>query len=282
MKILITGATGFIGRNLIARMIDEHELHLLVRPNSDISEIGVDNIYVFTDDILELSDYLKDNAIDGIIHLASLYITEHKPEQVKDIVLSNIYFGTALLEACKLANIKWFLNTGTIWQNYNSPDYSDLYNPVNLYAASKQAFITMARFYSETTSIRFCTLKLCDTYGENDTRKKIFTLFGQIAKSGELLNMSPGEQKLDILHISDVVDGFVHLATLLNDRKNSRNEYVLSCGYQRSLKEWARLYEERNKVTLNINWGGREYRQREVMKPYVGNILEGWNPKKSF
>lgn len=282
MKILITGATGFIGRNLIARMMDEHELHLLVRPNSDISEIGVDNIYVFTDDILELSDYLKDNAIDGIIHLASLYITEHKPEQVKDIVLSNIYFGTALLEACKLANIKWFLNTGTIWQNYNSPDYSDLYNPVNLYAASKQAFITMARFYSETTSIRFCTLKLCDTYGENDTRKKIFTLFGQIAKSGELLNMSPGEQKLDILHISDVVDGFVHLATLLNDRKNSRNEYVLSCGYQRSLKEWARLYEERNKVTLNINWGGREYRQREVMKPYVGNILEGWNPKKSF
>lgn len=262
--------------------MDEHELHLLVRPNSNISEIGVDNIYVFTDDIRELSDYLKDNAIDGIIHLASLYITEHKPEQVKDIVLSNIYFGTALLEACKLANIKWFLNTGTIWQNYNSPDYSDLYNPVNLYAASKQAFITMARFYSETTSIRFCTLKLCDTYGENDTRKKIFTLFGQIAKSGELLNMSPGEQKLDILHISDVVDGFVHLATLLNDRKNSRNEYVLSCGYQRSLKEWARLYEERNKVTLNINWGGREYRQREVMKPYVGNILEGWNPKKSF
>lgn len=282
MKILITGATGFIGRNLIARMMDEHELHLLVRPNSNISEIGVDNIYVFTDDIRELSDYLKDNAIDGIIHLASLYITEHKPEQVKDIVLSNIYFGTALLEACKLANIKWFLNTGTIWQNYNSPDYSDLYNPVNLYAASKQAFITMARFYSETTSIRFCTLKLCDTYGENDTRKKIFTLFGQIAKSGELLNMSPGEQKLDILHISDVVDGFVHLATLLNDKKNSRNEYVLSCGYQRSLKEWARLYEERNKVTLNINWGGREYRQREVMKPYVGNILEGWNPKKSF
>lgn len=282
MKILITGATGFIGRNLIARMKDEHELHLLVRPDSNISEIGVDNIYVFTNNIQELSDYLKDNAIDGIIHLASLYITEHKPEQVKDIVLSNIYFGTALLEACKLANIKWFLNTGTIWQNYNSPDYSDLYNPVNLYAASKQAFITMARFYLETTPIRFCTLKLCDTYGKNDTRKKIFTLFGQIAKSGELLNMSPGEQKLDILHISDVVDGFVHLATLLNDKKNSRNEYVLSCGYQRSLKEWARLYEERNKVTLNINWGGREYRQREVMKPYVGNILEGWNPKKSF
>lgn len=263
-------------------MMDEHELHLLVRPDSNISGIGVDNIYIFTDDIQELSNYLKDKAIDGIIHLASLYITEHKSEQVKDIVLSNIYFGTALLEACKLANTKWFLNTGTIWQNYNTPDYSDLYNPVNLYAASKQAFITMARFYSETTPIRFCTLKLCDTYGENDTRKKIFTLFGQIAKSGELLNMSPGEQKLDILHISDVVDGFAHLATLLNDRKNSRNEYVLSCGYQRSLKEWARLYEERNKVTLNINWGGREYRQREVMKPYIGNILEGWNPKKSF
>lgn len=282
MKILITGTTGFVGKNLIARMKDEHELHLLVRPGSSISEIGVERIYTFADDIQELSNYLKDNEIDGIIHLASLYIAEHKSEQVKDIVLSNIYLGTALLEACKLAGTKWFLNTGTIWQNYNAPDYSDLYNPVNLYAASKQAFITMAKFYSETTSLRFCTLKLCDTYGENDTRRKIFTLFSQIAKSGETLHMSPGEQKLDILHISDVVDGFAHLATLLNDGKNSRNEYVLSCGEQRSLKEWAHLYEARNKVTLNINWGGREYRQREVMKPYVGNVLEGWEPKILF
>lgn len=282
MKILITGTTGFVGKNLIARMKDEHELHLLVRPGSTISEIGVERIYTFADDIQELSNYLKDNEIDGIIHLASLYIAEHKSEQVKDIVLSNIYLGTALLEACKLAGTKWFLNTGTIWQNYNAPDYSDLYNPVNLYAASKQAFITMAKFYSETTSLRFCTLKLCDTYGENDTRRKIFTLFSQIAKSGETLHMSPGEQKLDILHISDVVDGFAHLATLLNDGKNSRNEYVLSCGEQRSLKEWAHLYEARNKVTLNINWGGREYRQREVMKPYVGNVLEGWEPKILF
>lgn len=282
MKILITGTTGFVGKNLIARMKDEHELHLLVRLGSSISEIGVERIYTFADDIQELSNYLKSNEIDGIIHLASLYIAEHKSEQVKDIVLSNIYLGTALLEACKLAGTKWFLNTGTIWQNYNAPDYSDLYNPVNLYAASKQAFITMAKFYSETTSLRFCTLKLCDTCGENDTRRKIFTLFSQIAKSGETLHMSPGEQKLDILHISDVVDGFAHLATLLNDGKNSRNEYVLSCGEQRSLKEWAHLYEARNKVTLNINWGGREYRQREVMKPYVGNVLEGWEPKILF
>lgn len=70
-----------------------------------------------------------------------------------------------MLEACKKAETKWFLNTGTIWQNYNVSDKSDEYNPVDLYAASKQAFITMAKYYTETSKLRFCTLKLCDTYG---------------------------------------------------------------------------------------------------------------------
>lgn len=282
MKILITGATGFVGKNLIRKMESEHELYILVRPNSNWGELGVQHVFEFSDNTVQLAEYLKENQINGIIHLASLYVTEHNTQQVKDIVLSNVYLGIALLEACKIAGTKWFLNTGTIWQNFNAPDYSDEYHPVNLYAASKQAFMTMAQYYIETSDIRFCTLKLCDTYGNNDTRKKIFALFRQISETGETLKMSLGEQKIDIVHINDVVDGFIQMVKLLALDTELKREYVLTSGQQISLKELAKVFSETAGCKLNIEWGGREYRLREVMKPYVGNRLEKWAPTVSL
>lgn len=282
MNILVTGAAGFVGKHLVKDLkCCAHEVHVLVRPSTDYSSINVSHIFTFNDNIEALSVYLQQEQIDGIIHLASLYVAEHKVEHIKPIVVSNIYLGTALLEAAKMAGVKWFLNTGTIWQNYNAPDYSDQYNPVNLYAASKQAFITMAKYYTETSSLRFCTLKLCDTYGTDDTRRKIFTLFDEMAVSDKELPMSPGEQRLDILHIDDVVSGFIQLVNMLQDETNELGEeYVLTSGWTYSLKEWAHLYEQQNNVCLNIQWGGRCYRQREVMKPYVGNVLPNWKANK--
>ena len=277
MKILITGATGFVGKHLVEYLKDKHKLYILVRSDSDYSSLCVKQAFTFVDNIDQLAEYLCHEKIDGIIHLASLYVVEHKSEQLKDLMLANIYLGTAILEACKKASVKWFLNTGTIWQNYDVPDKSDEYNPVNLYAASKQAFITMAKYYIETSHIRFCTLKLCDTYGPGDTRKKVLALFDRIAFTGETLAMSPGGQKLDLLHIDDVVNGFEQLANMLNDEAVSvLPEYVLSSGKQISLRELAGIYENLHNVRLNINWGGRAYRKREVMRPYRGNVLPGW------
>lgn len=280
MRILLTGATGFVGRHLYARLSGRHELHLLVRPSTDYSALCPGRVFCFRGDVERLADYLRRHQVEGIIHLASLYLSSHRPEQVADLVNANILLGASLLEAAKIAQVKWFLNTGTIWQNYRSPEKSDEYHPVNLYAATKQAFITLARYYQETSPIRFSTLKLCDTYGPGDTRRKILALFGEIARSGEALAMSPGEQRMDLLHIDDVVAGFEVLANRLADPGASLlPEYVLTSGHSLALRELARLYERVNNVSLSIEWGGRPYREREVMDPYKGNVLPGWSPK---
>ena len=274
MRILVTGATGFVGQHLLPYLEKQgHEVYALVRPSTDGSKVYTNHLYVFEDDIEHLASYLLENHVDGIIHLASLYIAQHKPADIKNIVTSNVYLGTAVMEAAVKAGVKWFLNTGTIWQNYNVEPYSDRYCPVNLYAASKQAFMDMAKYYTEVSDIRFCTLKLCDTYGANDTRRKIFALFEQIAKTGECLKMSPGEQKLDIVHIDNVVRDFEALAEKLDNGEQLREEYVVSSGRQRSLKEIAKQYEIDHQVILNIEWGGRPYRKREVMVPYIGYQL---------
>ena len=224
--------------------------------------------------------YLRQNQVEGIIHLASLYLQSHQEKDIPDLIQSNVYLGTAILEAASKAGVQWFINTGTIWQNYNAPDGSDAYCPVNLYAATKQAFMNIAKFYSETTNMHICTLKLCDTYGPNDTRRKIYSLFEEIARTGETLKMSAGEQKLDMLHVDDVVEGFVHLAEMMHDGEELRDEYVLSSGKQLTLREIAANYEKEHNVHLNIEWGARPYRIREVMKPYKGNVLPGWSPKR--
>lgn len=274
MNILITGATGFIGRNLTPFLIKEgHNIHALIRPTTKPDFLFTDKVVVFEDDIPALADYLKSNRIDGIIHLATLYLNTHRPEQIAELVKSNVYLGTAILEAAVAANVKWFLNTGTIWQNFNAPAYSKQYCPVNLYAASKQAFVDMAKYYVEMSDIRFATLKLCDTYGENDTRKKIYSLFEQIAKTGETLDMSPGEQKMDLVHISKVLDSFLKLTELLHSDDEFEDEYVVSSGQHRTLKEIAEQYEIAHNVKLNINWGGKPYRNREVMEPYIGKEI---------
>ena len=277
MRILVTGATGFIGTNLTRELKKQHELFILGQFEGDPEKLGLPGI-VMTDDIRQLADYIKSNEIEGIIHLASLYLTVHTPEQVKDLVLSNVYFGTAVLEAVSLAGtVKWFLNTGSIWQNYNVKGTA--YNPVNLYAATKQAFIDMAKYYRDVFGIRFCTLKLCDTYGPGDPRPKLFKLFKDYSESGEVLKMSPGEQLLDILYISDIVSGFSHLVDLLGSNELLGEQYVLSSGKQRSLRSIADVFASVSGRKLNIEWGGRPYRDREVMIPWKGPILPGWEPK---
>jgi CDP-paratose synthetase len=278
MNILVTGGTGFIGVNLIRKLQNNnHEVFLLVRPNSNRSNIAIKHIFEFQDNLYQLTNYLVENNIDGIIHLASLYLAQHTPEDIKELVLSNIYLGTALLEASKYSKVKWFINTGTFWQNYISD--SKEYCPVNLYAASKQAFIDLSKFYTETSNIQFVTLKLCDTFGPKDSRPKILNLFKRISESQEILAMSSGEQLLDILYIDDVVAGFICLVNNIKEGILLDSEYVLCAKKRYTLKELADVYSRVSGKKLNIEWGGRPYRDREVMQPWNnGILLPGWMP----
>jgi CDP-paratose synthetase len=269
MKLIITGANGFIGKHLCKRLqADGLSFACLVRPESVRTffvENGIPTIQM-GGDASSLAEMLKKENATGIVHLASHFVAEHQEKDLSPLVLSNVLFGTQVLDASVKAGVKWFLNTGTFWQHYNGSEY----DPVNLYAATKQALEDIGRFYANAHGLRFCTLKLCDTYGPNDTRNKIFNLWEKIAKSGETLDMSPGDQLIDIVHVDQVVQSYVRLIAGLNSEGlNSENceSYYVSSSQKISLKELAREYERTNRVKLNINWGGRSYRRREVMVP---------------
>lgn len=284
MKILVSGATGFIGQHLIARLASQHTIQAIIRPSTDISFLNQHHIrtYTFDGQIDGLITHLQVEKFDGVIHLASLFLAQHTPADTRSLVESNVLFSTMLLEAAVQSKIPWLINTGTFWQHYNNSDYS----PVNLYAATKQAFQDIAQYYIETGVINFVTLQLSDTFGPGDTRKKIFNLWGKIANSRELLEMSPGEQMFDISYIDNVVDAYSRLVTLMSKDTSgalSGQVFAVSSGQVTTLKKLAKLFEKVLRTTIPIVWGAKPYRPREVMKPWnKGRPVPGWKPKVSL
>lgn len=278
MKILMTGATGYIGNSLLKKISSIHELTILVRFDSDITALDLHQVKVIEiDQDGSFGDQILKENFDGVIHLASLFLSGHKASDIGNLIQSNIEYGTKLLEACK--GVNWFINVGTFWQHFEQREY----NPVNLYAATKEAFEKIALYYTETTKLKFVTLKLSDTYGKNDTRRKILNILNEHSYSGQTLNMSPGEQLLSLSHIDDVVSSFERLVSLLekssSDVKNN-DVFNVQAIKVYSLKQITAIFEEACERKLNINWGGQPYRDREVMIPWEADLpVPGWKAR---
>lgn len=277
MKILVTGATGFIGKNLVTKLIcNGYEIVAIVRENSDTSDIDKEvKVYPYNGDVNALIELFNKERFDGVIHLASHFLASHNPNDISSLIVSNIQFGTQLLEASKSSDVTWFINTGTFWQNYENENH----NPVNLYAATKEAFEDIAKFYTQISNLIFTTIKLNDTFGPKDPRAKVFNLWIKIANSGEKLSMSAGDQIIDISYIDDVISAYSQLVDLLKeDAAQYRDKtYVVTNQERPGLKDLAKIFESATDTKLHIDWGGREYRDREVMSPYsLGEVVPGW------
>ena len=284
MKILVTGATGFIGRNLLKVLLDKaFEIHTIIRIDSNISII--DNrakIFKYDENIDNLIEYFHEEKFDGVIHLASLFLASHTLKEISNLISSNIKFGTELLEASKSSDVKWFINTGTFWQNYENEEY----NPVNLYAATKEAFEAIAKYYTETSDLIFTTIKLNDTFGKNDTRNKVFNLWNKVAKTSETLEMSAGEQIIDISYIDDVVNAYEILINHLMSHKANEfknKTFAVKSDERVSLKKLSKIFEKATNSKLNIIWGARQYREREVMVPWENGVgIPNWTQQYSL
>ena len=150
---------------------------------------------------------------------------------------------------------------------------------VNLYATTKQAYRSILRYYIETANLKVINLELFDTYGPNDQRGKLFALLDRLRTSGDTLAMSPGDQQLDPVYIDDVSEAFIAaLKRLRSDVVQDEETYSVRSQNPLKLKDLVKTYEDATSSTLNIEWGGRPYRAREVMVPWSrGETLPGWS-----
>jgi nucleoside-diphosphate-sugar epimerase len=282
---LVTGGTGFIGSNLIRRLISEGWcVHIIMRPNSDLKALATCSeqisLHVHDGSTEELLQIIATAKPDVIFHLASLFLSGHLPKDIVPLIQSNVLFSAQLIEAMNENGIKHLVNTGTSWQHYENKDYS----PVNLYAATKQAFESILQYYVEAKSLKVITLKLFDTYGPNDPRAKLFTLLRKTAQTQVPLLMSAGEQLIDLVYIDDVMDAYLLASErLLQNKVNQHEAFAITSGRPIKLRDLVDTYSQIIGKPVPIEWGARSYRPREVMVPWCGGEkIANWEPKVSL
>ncbi|MGB7510557.1 MAG: NAD-dependent epimerase/dehydratase family protein [Pelodictyon phaeoclathratiforme] len=277
---LVTGGTGFVGSNLCRSLVrNGWRVHIIAIPNDTGATLLDDirdqlDIHVHDGSIACMNSIMASARPDIVFHLASLFLSEHTAQDIDRLIISNVLFGTQLLDAMAEHKVLRIVNTGTSWQHYGNEAYS----PVNLYAATKQAFEDVMRYYVEAKGLKAITLKLFDTYGPNDPRPKLFHLLEKMAHEGSLLTMSPGEQIVDLVHVTDVVAAFeIASDRLAHGLVEGHEVYAVSSGDPMTLKEVVELFGRVFGRNLAIEWGGRPYRAREVMSLWdKGKCLPGW------
>jgi len=282
---MVTGATGFIGSKLTARLLENGwRVHAIVRPESETMGLPVHPNFVLhrhDGTTQNLTAIMASAQPDAVFHLASLFLADHRADQIEPLVQSNVVFPTQLFEAMTAAGVRMLVNTGTAWQHHEG----EAYRPVNLYAATKQALQDILAYYTDARAISAITLKLFDTYGTGDPRRKLIRILGDAVRSGETLNMSPGAQIVDLTHVDDVVDAFLIAVEQLFVVPAGTNKAYFVSGERHDLRALVTLVREVTGAPLAVNFGGRPYREREVMEPVVprhDTRLPGWTATRSL
>lgn len=286
MRALLTGGTGFVGQNL--------KRHLLARgwAVENISRTPTSSATVppgkvsppdHTNSRAAIDLVMKSFQPDVVIHLATLFIAEHKSTDIPTLIESNITFGTQVVDSMAQHRVLNLVNAGTLWQYYEGHRET----PACLYAATKTAFESILRFYSSAHDLRVLNLMLSDTYGPKDPRQKLLPKLISLAGTSEKIQLSAGEQTVAWTYISDVVEAFEiaarDLVTGQQDHPHQFLHYSAISNEILSLRQSINLCEQVLDQKICAEFGAKPYRRREIMKPMpLDPQLPGWSAKVSF
>lgn len=282
MRILITGTTGFVGRHLVPKLLNiGHEiLELTIEPLLSTKLYCDSTIkYTITDDQQGLTENIESFNPEIVVHLASFLTSADDYQSQTKLLCTNILFFCRVLDAIKNSDLKLFINTGTFAEYFKGDGE---FEPAYLYSATKTASRSFLDYYCKVYSFKQTTVVPYTIYGGNDTQKKIIDIIFDSIVSKTPIDLSPGEQVLDFIHIDDVTDFYIHLINNIEILPQKSN-FKLGTGIGRTLKQLAEIIETSTKKKTNINWGGKPYRPTDVMYAVAdisnqSNLLD-WTPK---
>jgi nucleoside-diphosphate-sugar epimerase len=280
MKILLTGATGYLGLNVARRAaLQGAEVHALLRSGSDPARL-LRAAPATTLGILDGSSGAVAAAVvairpDVTIHLAADARASCQGADIAAHLDANITFGVQLCEALAGLGGGRLINAGSYWE-YGS---GGGYDPNTLYAAAKRAFQDILVYFGRRRGLDSATLVLFDVYGPGDWRPKMLPELVRNAVAGRSFGLTAGEQVMDMLHVEDAAAGF--LAAADHVVPNGGHTVYALMGRQRyTLRETVAMIGEELGSPPQVTFGAKNYPPHQIFAPVSAlPVLPGWTPQ---
>jgi nucleoside-diphosphate-sugar epimerase len=187
LKVVITGYTGFLGKNLVDRF-----------SNADLLLIGRDH---------SLINQIPEFNPDFIFHFGAEIYDESK------MLESNIIFTHKLLEATKNVNYKAFINCGSsseYGRKVNSMKETDILEPRTIYESTKGSCTLLCQSFANVYDKPIATVRPFSVYGRHEKDHRFIPTLFRKFENKESITVSPGNH--DFIHIDDFIDGVLLVA----------------------------------------------------------------------
>ncbi len=251
-KAIVTGANGFIGKNLVNELIqNDVEVIAVDRkganwsnlPNEKVTKVECDLA-----DISELPHKIKDRDIDCLIHLAWAGVSGADRGDYS-LQLKNAQYTCDMVKAASDMNIKRFAGAGTLAQldglNYIGKDGSTP-NLVSCYGSAKTAAQFMSKALADSLGIEHIWCYISNIYGIGDMSNNFINFACKKLLNGERASFTAGEQNYDFVYVTDTIKGLYLCAQ--NGKPN--HSYYIGSGHARKLKEYISIIK--NEIDRNI------------------------------
>lgn len=283
-RILLTGATGFIGSHVARQLIgQEREVIALIRPTSDrwrIDDIE-DELHVIDGDLLNvdrLKDLVRKVRPDLCIHMA-WYAEPGKyldsPNHL-EMLSASIGLARSLAES----GCQRFVGIGTCFE-YEMTDRplteTSVTRPGSMYAASKTAFATVLDQIGASSGMETAWLRPFYQYGPHEDERRLVSSVVLSLLRGNEAATTEGEQVRDFLHVEDVAAAIVAVAY-----NSLRGVVNVGSGEQVTVRQVARAIGDATGRGDLIRYGAMPYRESDPVFVVADNSClreTGWEPR---
>lgn len=250
MKVILTGATGYLGSLLAKKFVNKDvEVLCIKRKSSSLEKLDeiIDNIVLVDEDATNLDQVLKSFNAEFIIHTACAYDRNGISED--EIIEANFNFPLKLLKKSRELGIKKWVNTGTA-----------LNRDCNAYTLSKWQFCEWGKLYSERYEIDFYNIELQHFYGIGDSESKFITWLIKQLKENKEIELTDGMQKRDFIYIDDVIEAYW---ALIESELRGYHDIGLGSGQAPSIREVVEYLMENIGTTSSVKFGAISKRRNE-------------------
>jgi nucleoside-diphosphate-sugar epimerase len=235
-KILITGSSGFIGKNLIDSLLSEYKIIGLIKKK------GKSKIKHITKDISEVTSKDFKN-IFCVIHLAAITDPKICKDFPNQCIATNVLGTQKILEASRKNNCKViYASTSHVYGIPKKIPISETasVSPTSIYAGSKLAGEILCESYHKQFDMDISIVRIFSVYGPKSNNHCVLPSIVKQMKNSNVIKLGNINSKRDFIFISDIVDAF----KIILKNINGFNVYNVGAEKSYSIKEICKKFEK--------------------------------------